>query len=533
MSVQQDLAKAKSLLKKGRVPEAREHYYRVLAKFPNNKTALDGLKHISGVGSDPIAQKRASELHQIVALFKSGKTVAAYERFVVLEADHPEHPELLNLKGALLSRQDRLAEAIEAYERCLELRPNQLEVLVNLGKALLAVGRLQDGIRRHHEALTLAPRNPGVVLRLAGALRTAGERNAARQVLETAATLMPQNVEIQAELANLKSFKAGDPQLGHLEKLRDTPGLKAGQIRSVNFALGRAYDSAGLYEQAFDAFGRGNAERRAEFDYSPEQDLALFNNVKAAFDTGLSNLMDETAGPQPIFIVGMPRSGTTLTEQILGAHPEVQGAGELRFFAQFVRPIFLEHGKDARGLLDASRLATLRDDYLATIAGLAEGANFVVDKMPINFSFVGVIAAMFPKAPILHMKRDARAVCWSIFRQNFGSSGNRYAFNLEETVAFHGLYEDLMEFWHDKLPGRILDVPYEDLTQNPESQVRRILEYCGLEWDPGVLAFHETKRAVRTASSAQVREAIYTGSSQEWRNYAPFVGAAFDGLGEA
>ena len=533
MSVQQDLAKAKSLLKKGRVPEAREHYYRVLAKFPNNKTALDGLKQISGVGSNPIAQKRATELHQIVALFKSGKTVAAYERFVVLEADHPEHPELLNLKGALLSRQDRMAEAIVAYERCLELRPNQLEVLINLGKALLAVGRLEEGIRRHHEALTLAPKNPGVVLRLAGALRTAGERDAARQVLDTAATLMPQNVEIQAELANLKSFKPGDPQLRHLERLRDAPDLNGGQIRMVNFALGRAYDSAGLYEQAFDAFGRGNAERRAEFDYTPEQDRVLFDDIKAVFDKDLPGLTDETTGPQPIFIVGMPRSGTTLTEQIIGSHTEAQGAGELRFFAQFVRPMFREHGKDTRDLLDERRLTALRDDYLATIAGLSEGASFVVDKMPINFSFVGVIAAMFPKAPILHMKRDARAVCWSIFRQNFGSSGNRYAFNLDETVAFHELYEDLMKFWHERLPGRILDVPYEDLTQDPENQVRIILEYCGLEWDPGVLAFHEAKRAVRTASSAQVRKAIYTGSSQEWRNYAPFVGAAFDGLGEA
>ncbi|MEL7106119.1 MAG: sulfotransferase [Pseudomonadota bacterium] len=531
MSVQQDLAKAKSLMKKGKTSQAREHFQKILARFPHNRSAIEGLKALAGAPAGPADQKRIAELSRIVALFRGGDVTGAYARLEHVEGQLDPHPETFNLKGVLLSRLQRSNEAIAAYTECLALNPDQLEVLVNLGKSLLNVNRLDEGIAAYQRALKLAPHNYAVALRLATALNSAGDKDDAIKVLDTAMKQHPDNPRLLIERANIDALTLGDPRLDVLAGYLASDEVEAHDKRTIHFVLGRAHDKAGDYARAYDHFQQGNAIRRAEFDYTTDDDRTLFEDIKSAFAAPWAPAPAPDAGPHPIFIVGMPRSGTTLLEQIIGAHRAAQGAGELRFFTQYVRPVFREHGASARDLFTPERLAQVQSDYRRVIADLSHGSDRVVDKMPINFSFVGVMAAAFPDAPILHIKRDPRATCWSIFRQNFGSTGNRYAFDLTETVAMHGLYQDLMAFWRDLLPGRILDVNYEALTAAPEDEARRILTHCGLDWDPGVLAFHKKKRVVRTASSAQVRKAIYTGSSDEWRNYAPFVGDAFAPLG--
>ncbi|MEO1239233.1 MAG: sulfotransferase [Pseudomonadota bacterium] len=530
MSVQQDLAKAKSLMKKGKTSQARAQFQKVLAQFPQNKTAMAGLQRLAGAQAGPADQKRARALSNVVAMFRAGDAVGAYARLERVERELDPHPETFNLKGVLLSRLQRSHEAIEAYRQCLALNPNQLEVLVNLGKSLLNVNRLDEGIETYRKAAKLAPDNYAVSLRLATALGSAGDKDDAIGVLEGAMKRHPGNPRLLIERANIGALPLDDPRLKTLEGFLSSDQIADNEKRTIHFVLGRAHDKAGNYDKAFDAFSRGNAIRRAEFDYSTDQDRALFGAIKDAFAQPWPQA-PKAAGPQPIFIVGMPRSGTTLLEQIIGAHPNAHGAGELRFFAQHVRPVFRDQGAAARDTFDPDRLHKLRDDYIQVLSDLSHGARHVVDKMPINFSFVGVMAAAFPDAPILHIKRDPRATCWSIFRQNFGATGNRYAFDLKETVAMYALYDDLMGFWHDRLPGRILDVSYEALTASPEAEARRVLDHCGLDWDPGVLDFHKQKRVVRTASSSQVREAIYTGSSDDWRNYAPHVAEAFAPFG--
>lgn len=221
----------------------------------------------------------------------------------------------------------------------------------------------------------------------------------------------------------------------------------------------------------------------------------------------------------PVFVLGMPRSGTTLTEQILASHSQVRGAGELPYLQMIL------DGFDWRGSgLDAGQLAHLRGQYLERIANHAEGARFVVDKMPLNFRYAGFILAAMPEARVINLCRDARATCWSIFTQNFGNFGNGFADDLGDLTAYYKLYRGLMTFWGERFAGQIHDLDYEALTEDQEARTRALLNHVGLGWEDSCLEFHKLDRGVRTASRLQVRSKLYTGSSETWRRYAPHLG---------
>jgi hypothetical protein len=217
--------------------------------------------------------------------------------------------------------------------------------------------------------------------------------------------------------------------------------------------------------------------------------------------------------PRPIFIVGMPRSGTTLVEQILASHSQVHGGGELRLLFDAIEAAGWQSGPP-----EPDRLRSVRESYLSGLAGLDSAGPYVTDKMPGNFWWVGFILSALPEARVINVRRDARATCWSIFKSFFPGEV-RYAYDLRETAAHYRIYADLMKFWHERFPGKIHDIVYEDLIDNQEAETRRLLDYAGLGWEKDCLDFHRTQRAVLTASAAQVRRRLYRGTSQEWRRY--------------
>ncbi|MEL7026809.1 MAG: sulfotransferase [Pseudomonadota bacterium] len=530
MSVQTDLAKAKGLIKKGRVSEARERLFAVLGEFPGNRKAMEMLNSIGGSAQSPAEKRRIEALNQVIALEKADKLDAALARLNDVEEAFPGHPETYNLMGVVLGKAQRFEDAAEAFKRCLAFAPKQVAVMANLARALMNLGEVDAAARLFKEAIGTEPLNPGLRIQAALAFQSIGRASTAVSVLEAALKLMPDNAYLWTQLATIKDLKPGDPLLARFENMANASDASDAQVELLSFALGKAYDRFEEYEKAFDAFARGNAVGRKGLKYKPDDDQALFDRIKSAFAQPLPVLAGNS-GIRPIFVVGMPRSGTTLLEQILGAHPDVEAAGEVAWFSRNVEPIFDKLSGPAATTFDSGRLQNLQDEYLAALAPLARGKANAVDKMPTNFRWIGLIAAAFPDAPILHIKRDPRATCWSIFRHNFSASGNKYSFDLSHIAAFHALYIDLMAHWHKNLPGRIFDLSYEALTENPDEEARAVLDHCGLAWDPQVLKFHEAERAVRTASTQQVREAVYTGSSDKWRGYAPYIGSAFDGLG--
>jgi hypothetical protein len=214
----------------------------------------------------------------------------------------------------------------------------------------------------------------------------------------------------------------------------------------------------------------------------------------------------------------MMRSGTTLVEQILSSHSAVHGAGELETLGSLCLPV-METFHATKQRPTSADLQGLRDRYVDELTGLAQGGAVVTDKMPSNFLWIGFILASLPEAKIIHMRRDPVATCWSIFKHYFSSNGNGYAFDLKDVAAYYHLYAQLMQHWHDLFPGRVRDVPYETLTEEPDTWSRKIVEFSGLPWEEACLDFHMNKRAVRTASASQVRKKMYKGSSEAWMKY--------------
>ncbi len=246
------------------------------------------------------------------------------------------------------------------------------------------------------------------------------------------------------------------------------------------------------------------------------------------------SLSYEASTIQPIFIVSLPRSGTTLVEQIIASHQAVYGAGELTTLGNLIAPIIKDFSTHNNSLTKKDFLS-IRQQYLDALSVFNAPEDVITDKMPLNFQYIGFILSAFPEAKIVHLKRDARATCWSIYRRYFFRVGNGWcnhgwAYNLDDLAGFYGLYTDLMDFWHQTFPDKIYDLCYEDLTTNQEEETRKLLDYCELDWDENCLNFHTTKRAVKTASALQVRQKMYQGSSEAWKKHEAYLQPLIKGL---
>jgi hypothetical protein len=294
----------------------------------------------------------------------------------------------------------------------------------------------------------------------------------------------------------------------------------------INFGLAKACEDLGDFEQAYFHYNEGNAIRKKIVNYDINQDTRLFKALKSTYPQ-ISKVFLEPDNLAhkltPIFILGMPRSGTTIVEQIVSSHPEVTGAGELDFISQFGRD--LANGESE---INSSSLAEFRSDYFEKIKHLASGNEFITDKMPQNFRYIGLIATALPEAKIIHVKRDPAAVCWANYKTFFPSEALGYCFSIENTIHYVRLYEDLMGFWGSELSNKIHTLNYEQLTVNQEKETKRLIDYIGLDWHEACLSPQDNNRGVSTASNIQVRQKVYQGSSQEWKKYETFLNGAFD-----
>ena len=438
--------------------------------------------------------------------------------------------------GTLLGEAGLHDEAIGHYRQAREIDPRHVAASNNLGRSLNALGRPQEAIAAFREALVLDPDFALAHAGLGSALLFLGRTEEAKAACERAVAIGPGLPAAHRALSEIKTYAKGDPQIAQMESLAaDDATLSDADQAELHFALAKAHADCGDHQRSFASLSKANAAKRRIVLYDEAAHLA---DMRAAAATFTAALMQSRAGGEaserPIFIVGMPRSGTTLVEQVLASHPAVYGAGEPPEFGRAVvgsyRPGPLPFDVAALSPADLERLGRRYLD--AMNAKVPAAAQRFTDKMPANFRFVGLIRLTLPRAPIIHVRRDPLDTCFSCYSKLFNGSLD-YTYDLAELGRYYRAYEALMAHWRAVLPGAMLEVRYEELIDDFETWARRIVAHCGLDWDARCLEFHKTDRPVITASTAQVRRPLYKTSVGRFRPYEAWLGPLVEALGEA
>jgi len=490
--------------------EALADYDRALALSPDDAAACNGRGNV------------------LKKLHRTDEAEQMFRRAILLDPDSAEaHCSL----GSVLIDLGRSDQAEAALRRALALDPNSATALHNLGTALIKLDRSDEAETVIRRAVALDPDLAGAHHNLGVALMELGRLAEARQAAERAIALAPLRPAYFRQLGEVRRYSADDCYFTALQALAEnTAALSIDDQVQLHFALAKAHADIGRLEDEFRQLLAGHALKRRQIDYDEVAALGEIDRTRQVFTSEFMRASEGGGEPssKPIFIVGMPRSGTTLVEQILASHPRVRGAGELTLFERAVG--------DLRSLMQEApaypelalrmkqeHFRELGARYLAGIQRLAPASCRVTDKLPTNFLFIGLIHLALPDAVIIHTVRDPVDTCISCFSRLF-TEGNPQTHDLGELGRYYRRYQALMAHWHRVLPcGRILDVSYEDTVADLEGSARRILAYCGLPWDPRCLDFHLTERVVRTASATQVRRPIYTSSIGRWRAYEPFL----------
>lgn len=500
----------------GRRDEAEATYSRALVIKPDSPNVLNNLA---------LMHKELEQFAEASALLTRS-----------LLAD-PNNAKTLTYLALVRLEQTQVADADIAAARALALAPEDAEALNAMGLVRFEQHDADAALVHFRRAIARKPDLADAHNNIGNILKEGGQIVPAREAYERAIEIDPRETAYYVNLADAKKFTAGDAHLAAMEdQARNAESLTPIGRSRLKFAMAKAYDDLGRYGEAFACMREGNVLKRERLNYDETRTLESLDRIRATFDRKLLAKAGGFRSLLPVFVVGMPRSGTTLVEQILASHPAVHGAGELADFNWLVDQLRGTGGNafrypDDATALTADQLHALGKAYVERQRQRAPSAERVTDKMPANFLFLGLIHLALPDARIIHVVRDPRDTCLSCYSKLFAAEQD-FTYDLGELGRYYLKYAELMAHWRNVLPaGRILDVRYEDVVADLEGQSRRILSHCGLPWDNRSLAFHETERPIRTASATQVRQPIYGRSVGRWRSYEEFLGPLLSALG--
>jgi tetratricopeptide (TPR) repeat protein len=437
----------------------------------------------------------------------------------------------------ILHLQQKHLQSWPHIERLLAAHPERLEYIEMKAQALRFLGRNAEALALLQHACESDPSNAEAWVHYGDLLREVGESDRSIEMYRRALAANPRSGSAYWSLANLKTFRFAEADVEAMHKLRDDPLLKARDRVPLEFALGKALEDAALYERAFEHYARGNTLHRSSIVYDA---AAVTEDVRLCQALHTREFFAERAGwgsprRDPIFIVGLPRSGSTLLEQILGSHSQIEATMELADIPNIAIELIAGDASrrypTALTTLDRHRGDAYAARYLEqTLHRRTAATPRFVDKMLGNFAFVGFIHLLFPNASIIDIRRHAMASCFACYKQLF-ARGSNFSYEVSELGRYYRDYVSLMRHIDDVLPGRVLRISYEDLIANTESEVRKVLGYCGLPFEEECLRFYDQKRIVRTISSEQVRQPIYTDSLERWRAFEPWLGPLKEALG--
>ena len=541
--------------------------WRALANEPLNPNRVAAQSHVQWLSSLPKELVAVSSLMHSKQLFKAEQLCRHYLK------QNPHHPEAMRLLAELGVKFQILDDAEFLLESCVEFEPNyhraRLDYVVvlhkrqkfhkaleqaehlhavdpeNLGfkiclaNAQQASGAYDKALETYESVLEKQPTNPSLHLSCGHTLKTMGQTDRAIISYRKSYGVKPDFGDAYWSLANLKTYRFSDDEIAHMQDNEANPATSEDDRAHLSFALGKALEDAGDFENAFKFYARGNALKDkagldnlnriiTELDFQKENFDAAFFKDKAGFGCQAHD---------PIFIVGLPRAGSTLLEQILASHSQIDGTMELANIVGMAHRLGGRINQETPRYpailndLSSDQLKSMGEHYIKDTQYHRAGAPFFIDKMPNNFRHIALIHLILPNAKIIDARREPMACCFSGFKQLF-AEGQEFSYSLASIGEYYRRYVEIMNHWERELPGKILRVQHEDVIEDLETQVRRMLEYCGLEFEQNCVDFHKTKRAVRTPSSEQVRQPIFKSGMDQWKNFELFLDPLKQALGE-
>jgi tetratricopeptide (TPR) repeat protein len=533
-------SQAMAFMRQGELAKAESLFLKVLKQKPKDEHLINNLAYVYAQQNK--FEKAQSEYEKLIQLnpghFNAHRHLSKlffmqnrfFESIAHAEKSleiNSKAPRVLNIYALSLSALGRLKEAELALREAISIKPTP-EYYSNLGSILSKKHAHAQAEKMFRKALEINPDLSVSAANLGYCLLQQGKTREAIPLYEKAISLAPQHALAHRMIASAKNYKKpDDPHIQQMELLLNELADEPLKLSQIHFALGEAYKKCGEFDKSFMHYKQGNEIATHIYPYNPQKSHAFFDQIKTRFSP--ENIRDlavkEECVPEPIFIIGMPRSGTSLVEEILGAHKSVYPAGELSYISDLYKSVSKSEA------ITSEQIKKARLSYLECLCALCDQHRFVTDKMPQNFQYVGFIKMMFPGAKIIHCKRDPRDVCWSMYKLFF-PGGLAFSYDFKSMADYYQSYQDLMEFYKDNALKDSYTLSYESLVKNPEQQIRALLDYCELDWDERVLNFYDSERTVVTASALQVKQPIYKTGIASWGAYKDHLEPLFKSLSD-
>ena len=501
--------------KAGKLDDAIYSYQKAIAIDPNNANALNNLGNLL--------------THKGLA----SQSIRYLNKALTLNATFAE---AYNNLGLAKMELNKLNESINSFLVAIECKPHYESPYINLGRVYRELDEIDNEINCYKKLLKIKPNASKILVQLGRAYRNCGKNKLAIDCFESSVNFNPQSFSAYYELANNTEYKFSKQQVVKMEAYTENDELNELDKINLNYALALIYEKNNEVDKLFNSLGQANSLRKKSLGYSLHEDEKRLNNVIDFYKktSGANEIVTNKKFKinNPIFIVGMPRSGSSLIEQILSCHNNIHGGGELQIFRKILNPLINNFLEDKKGFETKEKncYESIRNQYLESINKLDFKEEFFTDKALLNFQYIGLILRALPESKIVHIKRDPRAICWSNFKTNFAQRGIAFSNDLDDLVGFYKLYERQMKFWHSSFPNQIYDLQYELLTINQTEETEKLLNFCNLDWDENCLYFYKNNRSVKTASKDQVRQKMYSGSSDAWKKYKNYLDPLIDGL---
>ena len=507
------------------------------------------------------------QIQSLINLYKSKKFTNAEELAKKLIYTNPKVVFLYNLLGLILNEQNKIDDAIKIFEKGIKLQPNyaliynnlgtsykikddyknsesnykksiQLdnkvpETFNNLGNLYMDFNKYNDAIDCYKKAISINQNFFVSYYNLGIAYKAIGNFDDSKKNLFEAIKLNPRFFTAHRVLSQITKYNKDNSHFAFLQRLYEDKEIKNLYKSELAFALAKAHEDVKDYKKAFQYYNDGNYFKRKNIKFSIKEEQLEFNKIKKIFNKNIFKKfkdvgIDDTSA---IFIIGMPRSGTTLIEQIISSHKSVYGGDELGFLPDLVKKYFISNlpGLALEKIADFEnqKFDKIAKEYILKLKKISNNSKIVTDKLPSNFKWIGLIKMILPHSKIIHCIREPNDNCFSIFKNYFAGVDLKFAYDINEITHYYNLYFDLMNHWKEMLPGFIHDIKYEDLIRDPKKNVEKILNFCHLDWDEHCLEFYKNKRPVKTASDTQVRQKIYNTSINYWKNFEKYLKEPF------